>query len=155
MGRTLHRGTFLILLIPALTPSQTTQALIRDTLAGRKNTSPQNVYETGQMYAAGALKVACLGLQCVGFNKGMYRAVLEQAAKCAIAGKWKTASAPSSTAGTPPNANVNVGVGLGAVGGAWNANEGNVVDGSGIAGMSLGGGSENVPVQGGLGKGKK
>ncbi|KAJ7490989.1 hypothetical protein FB451DRAFT_996639, partial [Mycena latifolia] len=76
----------------ALSP-ETAQALVRDTIAGRKNTSPQNVYETTQLYAAGALRVACLGLQCVGFNKAMYRAVLEQAAKCALAGKWK---------GTPP-----------------------------------------------------
>ncbi|KAJ7684320.1 hypothetical protein DFH06DRAFT_1354182, partial [Mycena polygramma] len=69
--------------------NETTQAIVRDTIAGRKNTSPQNVYETSQLYAAGALRVACLGLQCVGFNKAVYRAVLEQAAKCAVAGKWK------------------------------------------------------------------
>jgi len=63
-----------------ITQTQTTQALIRETLAGRKNLSPQNLYETGQLYAAGALRVACVGLQCVGFSTGMYHAVLEQAA---------------------------------------------------------------------------
>ncbi|OAX36736.1 hypothetical protein K503DRAFT_857807 [Rhizopogon vinicolor AM-OR11-026] len=59
--------------------TETTQALIRETLAGRKNVSPQNLYETGQLYIAGALRVACIGLQCVGFSTEMYRAVLEQA----------------------------------------------------------------------------
>ncbi|KAJ7041943.1 hypothetical protein C8F04DRAFT_111681 [Mycena alexandri] len=122
--------------------NETTQALVKDTIAGRKNTSPQNIYETSQLYAAGALRVACLGLQCVGFNKAMYHAVLEQAAKCAAAGKWK---AGTPTSGTPPNA------GLGAVGGTWNAAVEAVLDGNAMAGMSIGG-SENVPVQGGKGK---
>ncbi|KAJ7778843.1 hypothetical protein DFH07DRAFT_911209 [Mycena maculata] len=114
--------------------SETTQALIKDTIAGRKNTSPQNLYETSQLYAAGALRVACLGLQCVGFNKAMYRAVLEQAAKCAIAGKWKGGAG--------------AGAGLGPAGAVWNA-AGEVVDG--IAGMSISG-NENMPVQGGKAK---
>ncbi|KAJ7765691.1 hypothetical protein B0H16DRAFT_1309933, partial [Mycena metata] len=122
--------------------NETTQALVRDTIASRKNTSPQNIYETSQLYAAGALRVACLGLQCVGFNKAMYHAVLEQAAKCAAAGKWKVGT---PTSGTPSNA------GLGAVGGTWNAAAEGVLDGSAMAGMSMGG-SENVPVQGGKGK---
>ncbi|KAG1799380.1 uncharacterized protein HD556DRAFT_1458136 [Suillus plorans] len=64
---------------------ETTQTLIKETLAGRKNLSPQNLYETGQLYAVGALRVACIGLQCVGFSSAMYRAVLEQAAL----GKWR------------------------------------------------------------------
>ncbi|OJA19215.1 hypothetical protein AZE42_06773 [Rhizopogon vesiculosus] len=59
--------------------TETIQVLIRETLAGRKNISPQNLYETGQLYAAGALRVACVALQCVGFSTEMYRAVLEQA----------------------------------------------------------------------------
>ena len=57
--------------------AETTQAIVKETLAGRKNTSPQNVYETSQLYAVGALKVACIGLQCIGFNAPMYRAILE------------------------------------------------------------------------------
>ncbi|KAK7036006.1 hypothetical protein R3P38DRAFT_3263460 [Favolaschia claudopus] len=133
--------------------TETTQALVKDTIAGRKNTSPQNLYETAQLYAAGALKVACIGLQCVGFNKTMYHAVLEQAAKCVLTAKLK-----GMGGGTPPPP---PGVGLGVVGGAWNAagaSEGNVnangggVDGavSGMAGLAIG--SENVPVQGGKGK---
>ncbi|KAG1838959.1 hypothetical protein C8R48DRAFT_782258 [Suillus tomentosus] len=64
---------------------ETTQTLVKETLAGRKNLSPQNLYETGQLYAVGALRVACIGLQCVGFSSAMYRAVLEQAAL----GKWR------------------------------------------------------------------
>ncbi|KAH7890074.1 hypothetical protein F5I97DRAFT_1965178 [Phlebopus sp. FC_14] len=58
--------------------NETTQALIKETLVGRKNVSPQNHYETAQLYAAGALRVACVGLQCVGFSEAVYRGVLEQ-----------------------------------------------------------------------------
>ncbi|KAG0706460.1 hypothetical protein DFH29DRAFT_1022344 [Suillus ampliporus] len=65
--------------------TETTQTLIKETIAGRKSVSPQNLYETGQLYAAGALRVACIGLQCVGFSSVMYRAVLEQA----TLGKWR------------------------------------------------------------------
>ncbi|KAG1778404.1 hypothetical protein EV702DRAFT_1026858 [Suillus placidus] len=65
--------------------TETTQTLIKETLAGRRNLSPQNLYETGQLYAVGALRVACIGLQCIGFSSAMYRAVLEQAAL----GKWR------------------------------------------------------------------
>lgn len=57
------------------------QALIRETISGRKNSAPQNLYETGQLYAVGALKVTCVGLQCVGFNNALYRAVLDHADK--------------------------------------------------------------------------
>ncbi|KAF8638783.1 hypothetical protein AX17_001842 [Amanita inopinata Kibby_2008] len=70
---------------------ETTQAIIKETLSGRKNTSPQNVYETGQLYAAGALKVACVGLQCVGFNQVMYKGILEHASRFAQC-KLKTPS---------------------------------------------------------------
>ncbi|KAJ6548181.1 hypothetical protein DFH09DRAFT_1320511 [Mycena vulgaris] len=38
--------------------AETTQALVRDTIAARKNTSPQNIYETAQLYAAGASRVS-------------------------------------------------------------------------------------------------
>ncbi|KAJ8093460.1 hypothetical protein PM082_020317 [Marasmius tenuissimus] len=57
--------------------NETTQFLVKDTLSGRKNISPQNVYEVGQLYAAGALRIACIGLQCIGFNKLMYNTLLE------------------------------------------------------------------------------
>ncbi|KAN0073785.1 hypothetical protein V8E55_012039 [Tylopilus felleus] len=58
--------------------TETTQAIVKETLAGRKNVSPQNHYETSQLYAAGALRVACIGLRCVGFSDDTYRGVLEQ-----------------------------------------------------------------------------
>lgn len=58
------------------------QVIIKETLTGRKNLSAQNNYETSQLYAAGALKVACVGLQCVGFNEGLYRGLLDHAATC-------------------------------------------------------------------------
>jgi len=60
--------------------SQAMQTIIKETLTGRKNLSAQNNYETNQLYAAGALKVACVGLQCVGFNEGLYRGLLDHAA---------------------------------------------------------------------------
>ncbi|KAF8839849.1 hypothetical protein BDN67DRAFT_904658, partial [Paxillus ammoniavirescens] len=58
--------------------TETTQAIVKETLAGRKNVSPQNHYETAQLYVVGALRVACIGLQCVGFSEDVYRGVLEQ-----------------------------------------------------------------------------
>lgn len=58
------------------------QVIIKETLAGRKNLTAQNNYETNQLYAAGALKVACIGLQCVGFNEGLYRGLSDHAAAC-------------------------------------------------------------------------
>ncbi|EED83673.1 predicted protein [Postia placenta Mad-698-R] len=69
--------------------TETAQALIKETLAGRRNTSAQNAYETGQLYAAGALKVGCIGLQCIGFNEGLYVMVMEQAGKCGQTGRWR------------------------------------------------------------------
>ncbi|KIY71281.1 hypothetical protein CYLTODRAFT_487346 [Cylindrobasidium torrendii FP15055 ss-10] len=59
--------------------NETIQSIIKETLSARKNISPQNVYEVSQLYAAGALKVACIGMQCVGFNRSVYDAVLQQA----------------------------------------------------------------------------
>jgi hypothetical protein len=56
------------------------QAIVKDTLVGRKNLTAQNNYETNQLYSIGALKVACIGLQCVGFNEGLYRGLLDHAA---------------------------------------------------------------------------
>ncbi|KAN0126871.1 hypothetical protein V8E52_000511 [Russula decolorans] len=70
--------------------NETTQALIKETLAGRKNVSPQTVYETTQLYLAGALKIACVGLQCIGFNDLLYRTILEQATKCVQTGRWRS-----------------------------------------------------------------
>ena len=70
--------------------SKTSTMLIKDTLAGRKNTSPANQYEIGQLYSAGALKIACVGLQCVGFNVSLYRTIMEQATKCQQNGRWKS-----------------------------------------------------------------
>lgn len=74
----------------------TVQAIIKETIAGRKNISPQNVYETSQLYAAGALKVACIGLQCVGFNRTMYNSILEQMGKC-MGSKWKAGHSVSGS----------------------------------------------------------
>lgn len=63
--------------------------LVKETLLGRKNTSPAVQYEASQLYSAGALKIACVGLQCVGFNSVLYHTLLEQAAKCRQGGRWR------------------------------------------------------------------
>ena len=75
--------------------SQTTSAIVKETLSGRKNSSPQNTYETSQLYAAGALKVACVGLQCVGFNQTVYKSILEHAVKFGQT-KWKSLTTASA-----------------------------------------------------------
>ncbi|EPS98380.1 hypothetical protein FOMPIDRAFT_1031536 [Fomitopsis schrenkii] len=71
--------------------AETVQALVKQTLAARKNTTPQNVYETGQLYAAGALRVGCIGLQCVGFSLNVYTQLIEAAERCAQTGRWMSA----------------------------------------------------------------
>jgi len=79
---------------------------VKETIAGRKNSSPQNTYETSQLYASGALKVACVGLQCVGFNQEVYRSILEHSSKFSET-KWKSVAASASispgTASPTPN----------------------------------------------------
>lgn len=118
---------------------QTAQAIVKDTISSRKNTSPQNVYEVTQLYAAGALKVACVGLQCVGFNNAMYKALLEQASKFALS-KWKAIS-PAPPAVT--------GLGTGSV---WNSNVGgltpDIADALGSMNLGRQGAdmSENIPM---------
>lgn len=89
--------------------TETSSALIKDTIAGRKNSSPQNTYETSQLYAAGALKVACVGLQCVGFNQEVYRSVSELAAKLNQS-KWKALGIPTPPAVTTPVQNQSLGL---------------------------------------------
>lgn len=118
---------------------QTAQAIVKDTISSRKNTSPQNVYEVTQLYAAGALKVACVGLQCVGFNNAMYKALLEQANKFALS-KWKAISP------APP---VVTGLGTGSV---WNSSVGgptpDIADALGSMNLGRQGAdmSENIPM---------
>ncbi|KIY46494.1 hypothetical protein FISHEDRAFT_60324 [Fistulina hepatica ATCC 64428] len=74
--------------------------LVKETIAGRKNTSPQHFFEARELYAAGALRVACIGLQCVGFNKEMHRLLLDHAATY---GRAKY-SRPSTAQGRPASA---------------------------------------------------
>lgn len=86
------------------------------------------MYETGQLYAAGALKIACIGLQCIGFNNVLYRTI------CAQSGKWKTATQPVPEATT----------GLGG-GGLWNANVGAAAGKAFLENPNVDG-VENVPL---------
>ena len=80
--------------------TKTVQALVKQTLAARKNTTPQNVYETGQLYAAGALRVGCIGLQCVGFSLAVYTQLIEAAGRCAQTGRWRSTQG-GATGGGP------------------------------------------------------
>ncbi|KAJ8508184.1 hypothetical protein ONZ45_g9531 [Pleurotus djamor] len=82
---------------------QTTSAIVKDTILARRNSSPQNVYEVAQLYACGALKVACVGLQCVGFNTTVFHALVDHAnkyAQAALSAK-RVPSAPCSRTSTP------------------------------------------------------
>lgn len=80
--------------------------IVKETLAGRKNTSAQNNYEISQLYACGALKVACVGLQCVGFNTGLYRTIMEQANRCQQNGKWRSGWAETDSMAGPVDDNL-------------------------------------------------
>ncbi|KAJ3506110.1 hypothetical protein NLJ89_g7053 [Agrocybe chaxingu] len=75
--------------------TETTSAIVKETIAGRKNTSPQNIYETTQLYVAGGLKVACVALQCVGFNHEVYRSLLEYSIRFGES-KWKSLATASA-----------------------------------------------------------
>jgi hypothetical protein len=52
--------------------------------------SPQTIYETAQLFLAGALKIACVGLQCVGFNNLLYRTIIEHTTRCTQTGRWRS-----------------------------------------------------------------
>jgi len=104
---------------------QTTQAIVKETIVGRRNTSPQNIYEINQLYTAGALKVACIALQCVGFNNGMYAALLEQA-RIFTHSKWASTHTNASmiTGKVSPAPTLSAGGGPLGSGSAWNASSG-------------------------------
>ncbi|EIM82308.1 uncharacterized protein STEHIDRAFT_160857 [Stereum hirsutum FP-91666 SS1] len=92
-GKWYYAGTYTALRLADLTPkefeqlsTETTQLLIRETISSRKNTSPQNIFEVTQLYACGALKVACVGLQCIGFNRELYEKLQELGQNASHAG---------------------------------------------------------------------
>jgi hypothetical protein len=58
---------------------QTKRAIINDTLAERASVSPAVKYEVAQLYAVGALSVACVGLQCVGYDAQLSAALFAHA----------------------------------------------------------------------------
>ncbi|KAJ3745136.1 hypothetical protein DFH05DRAFT_1396764, partial [Lentinula detonsa] len=147
---------------------ETTQAIVKETIEGRKNTSPQNTYEVNQLYAAGALKVAVIALQCVGFNHSMYRLLLEHASKCtlsAVTAENRKTKPPLSSQATVKNSfdgsselkngrvnsnrspgySLGLGLGLGS-GNIWNTNLGFGLPVGGAAGKA-GEGSLNSNMQ--------
>ncbi|KAH6919293.1 hypothetical protein BKA70DRAFT_1394622 [Coprinopsis sp. MPI-PUGE-AT-0042] len=99
--------------------AETKAAIVKETLAARKNTTPQTNYETGQLYAAGALKLAVVGLQCIGFSQEIYHSVTSlstellqatasAAAAAAAAAAMKPNSSPTtSTPGSMPKPKLN------------------------------------------------
>ncbi len=42
----------------------------------------------GQLHHVGALRVSCIGLQCVGFDSALYQVIMEQAKKAQATGNW-------------------------------------------------------------------
>jgi hypothetical protein len=99
---------------------QASQTIIKDTLSGRRNISPQNIYEVTQLFAAGALRVACVGIQCIGFDEALYKALLDHASFCAHAARWRAplgpgahANAGSQSPAAAPHANMSGGTPVG------------------------------------------
>ncbi|KAF8589673.1 hypothetical protein K439DRAFT_1628450 [Ramaria rubella] len=95
-GEWYYTGTYKSLRLEDLTTKEydnlseeTRDALVKETLAGRKNSTPQVIFETSQLYAAGALKVAVVGIQCIGFNRMLYSVALQQAQRFQALGKAK------------------------------------------------------------------
>ncbi|VDB85179.1 unnamed protein product [Peniophora sp. CBMAI 1063] len=87
-GQWYYAGAYTAVRLADLTPqewehlsTESTQAILKETLAERKNVAPQHLYEIAQLYAAGALRVACVGLKCIGFNTSLYHSLLEHAAQ--------------------------------------------------------------------------
>jgi hypothetical protein len=58
--------------------------MLKLTLAERANISPANQYEVAQLYTAGALSVACVGVQCIGYDHGLSTAIMEAAHNLAV-----------------------------------------------------------------------
>src|SRR5690606_13950136 len=87
---------------------QTKTAIIKETLAARKNTTPQTNYETGHLYAAGALKLACVGLQCVGFSQEVYQVVSELSTRLLHSTAAAAAAAASSSSSKTPSESPNL-----------------------------------------------
>ncbi|KAF8485632.1 hypothetical protein JB92DRAFT_1537551 [Gautieria morchelliformis] len=97
-GEWYYTGTYTSLRLEDLTPKEfdnlsqeTRDALVKETLAGRKNVTPQIIFETSQLYAVGALKVAVVGIRCIGFNRMLYSVALQQAHRFQSHGRGKVA----------------------------------------------------------------
>lgn len=100
------------------------------------------MYEISQLYAAGALKVACIGLQCIGFNNLVYRGILDHAHRYAqtittgaamklkSGGILETSTTWNTAAGTPSPSSASP------VRGTWNVSDD-------LARLCIGGGNEN------------
>jgi hypothetical protein len=67
---------------------QVKSAILKECLSDRRNISPQVIFETGQLHHVGALRVACVGLQCVGFDMVLYKAIVDAAKKATTTGNW-------------------------------------------------------------------
>ncbi|KAL1742206.1 hypothetical protein HDZ31DRAFT_75657 [Schizophyllum fasciatum] len=118
---------------------EATQAIAKETLAARKNTSPQHFFEVKELYAVGALRVACVGLQCIGYNKQMHRALLDQVKVCR-AGRWSRPATAMGGASSMPDGRASaMGGGMGEAGRASPFN--------GVLGMEAGRAS---PFSGGM-----
>jgi len=68
---------------------QMKEALVDLTLRDRRVVAPQLRLDVKQLYELGALKIACVALQCTGYNKRLCDAVYRHVDKCRRLGHWK------------------------------------------------------------------
>ncbi|KZV90814.1 hypothetical protein EXIGLDRAFT_694276 [Exidia glandulosa HHB12029] len=70
-------------------PAERKNAIIAETLRERRAVAPQLQLDVRQMYELGILRVACIGLQCTGYNQRLCETVYRHAEKCRRTGQWK------------------------------------------------------------------
>ncbi|KAH7099837.1 hypothetical protein BKA62DRAFT_772175 [Auriculariales sp. MPI-PUGE-AT-0066] len=69
--------------------SEMKEALVDATLRDRRAVAPQLRLDVKQLYELGALKIACVAMQCTGYNKRLCDAVYQHVEKCHRLGEWK------------------------------------------------------------------
>lgn len=71
-------------------PAERKNAIIAETLRERRAVAPQLQMDVRQMYELGALRVACVALQCTGYNETVCDTVYKHVDRCRKLGQWKT-----------------------------------------------------------------
>lgn len=60
-----------------------------ETLRERRSIAPQLQLDVRQMYELGVLRVACVALQCTGYNQRLCDASAKHVEKCLRLSQWK------------------------------------------------------------------